>query len=195
MKKNLIKIIIETIVVALVLVVSVYAWYTNSDKVETPIEGTSTGIKIRYDFDSSDYNVSEVTIDAKYISYFDITVEDETKYLVDMAAKVELNVTNYSSLSSTFTLTNNNSTEDIYLDFFVVESTLTSTFESFIESTTSSISGITDYKTLDDTLDPLESKTYVLYVFGVAQTNSLNTDIYSTNRSLSLTLQATEIEG
>lgn len=96
MNKKIIKPVILSITAIVILVIStiVYAWYTNTDRVNQEIDGSTDDIVLDYNINNEETTTTSYKI--SNLTFFDIDNENELKYLSSMAVCLELNITNYS---------------------------------------------------------------------------------------------------
>lgn len=96
MNKKIIKPVILSITAIVILVIStiVYAWYTNTDRVNQEIDGSTDDIVLDYNINNEEITTTSYKI--SNLTFFDIDNENELKYLSSMAVCLELNITNYS---------------------------------------------------------------------------------------------------
>lgn len=96
MNKKIIKPVILSITAIVILVIStiVYAWYTNTDRVNQEIDGSTDDIVLDYNINDAETTTTSYKI--SNLTFFDIDNENELKYLSSMAVCLKLNITNYS---------------------------------------------------------------------------------------------------
>lgn len=193
MNKKIIKPIILSITALVILIIStiVYAWYTNVDRVNQEIDGSSDDIVL--DYTINDDTSTTTTYSISNLVFFDPNDENETKYLSSMATKIKLNITN---------VTNKN--VNCKISFIVQKYDSTTAYCAAIivdddfdtSNSTDKISELDGYNkdlilSLEEKEDSLDVKNIYLYIFGVQTNDSANNDfLYTSTYKFSIQIEA-----
>lgn len=178
MNKKIIKPVILSITAIVILVIStiVYAWYTNTDRVNQEIDGSTDDIVLDYNINNEEVTTTPYTI--SNLTFFDIDNENELKYLSSMAVCLELNITNYSKNAVDVTVSfdsvkqEKKDGETVISNAYVqgIVSTKEEAFPVTIDKTK-----ISDYIVTSGNVSNLEqnkSTTIYIYLFGVQMVDS-----------------------
>lgn len=178
MNKKIIKPVILSITAIVILVIStiVYAWYTNTDRVNQEIDGSTDDIVLDYNINNEEVTTTSYTI--SNLTFFDIDNENELKYLSSMAVCLELNITNYSKSAVDVTVSFKSDKQEkkdgeTVISNAYVEGIVSTKEEAF--SVTTDKTKISDYIVPSGNISNLEqnkSTTIYIYLFGVQTVDS-----------------------
>lgn len=186
MNKKIIKPIILSITAIVILVIStiVYAWYTNVDRVNQELDGSTNDIVLDYTINSEasttkNYSISNLT-------FFDINSNEETKYLSSMAIKVKLNIKNYSknAVDVTITFDTNKDDSNAYVDGIVWQdenlpiSDNYSNIEEYIKG--NNFTRECKIENMEKSTDSTPDYYVYIYLFGVQPNDNKNNDFLYT---------------
>lgn len=181
MNKKIIKPVILSITAIVILVIStiVYAWYTNTDRVNQEIDGSTDDIVLDYNINNEETTTTSYTI--SNLTFFDIDNKNELKYLSSMAVCLELNITNYSKSTVDVTVSfysNKQEKKDgeTVISNAYVQGIVSKSKNDFLVTTDKTT--INDYIVPSDKISNLEkndSTIIYIYLFGV-QTNDSATN-------------------
>lgn len=181
MNKKIIKPVILSITAIVILVIStiVYAWYTNTDRVNQEIDGSTDDIVLDYNINNEETTTTPYTI--SNLTFFDIDNENELKYLSSMAVCLKLNITNYSKSAVDVTVSFKSDKQEkkdgeTVISNAYVEGIVSTKEEKF--PVTTDKTAISDYIVPSDKISNLEkndSTIIYIYLFGV-QTNDSATN-------------------
>lgn len=178
MNKKIIKPVILSITAIVILVIStiVYAWYTNTDRVNQEIDGSTDDIVLDYNINDEKTTTTSYTINN--LTFFDIDNENELKYLSSMAVCLKLNITNYSKSDVDVTVSFDSIEQekkdgDTVISNAYVEGIVSTKEEEFLVTTDKTT--INDYIVSSGKISNLEkskSTTIYIYLFGVQTIDS-----------------------
>ena len=184
MNKKIIKPVILSITAIVILVIStiVYAWYTNTDRVNQEIDGSTDDIVLDYNINNEEITTTSYTI--SNLTFFDIDNKNELKYLSSMAVCLELNITNYSKSAVDVTVSFKSDKQEKKDGETVISNAYV---QGIVSKSKNDFLATTDKTTINDYIVPSssisnlgksENTTIYIYLFGVQMVDSATNEYF-----------------
>lgn len=191
MKRNIFKLILIIVSLALVSTAVLYAWFTNRTQTD-PINANTSGIVISYTIDDAT-NINPRSYSITNLSFFDCDDTSELKYFLNMACVIELKIENRTDKAITVDITQVVDTTladtDPYAKCLFSDSLITLGTETKISDLATTYESLTGIALTAKGTTGYQTSAYV-YIYGVQPDSTANNTFLADTYNFSISLFA-----